>query len=607
MKLSLAVLLFWVAPAVAQVRVLGVETTQAIQTFGNAVPLVASKPTVVRVYVAADTLKTGLTGQLVVNAGGQSTTLQSSKAISVRPNAVLNDLRNDLASTFHFVMPPKSTTNTATLNDLTVRDASGQNVRCTGCQLNLVLTFVQVPPLRVKLVGFSFAAPQSNFVAKPRDLDFERTESWLKRAYPIASLISDRAILDGGEQGLTVDELSCNNVNAVLSVIRLKDTGVDPRTHYYGMVPDDVGFMPGCSSGIPQKPDPTVVASGPSGIPRKISADLDFSWDTDGSYADFYAGHELAHTFGRYHPGFCNHQTADDAGFPYSQGHISDEDDKYVGFDNGDQVVTTAALPGGKWTDVMTYCSYIWASNYTYEALISRIQAEGGSSAGPGAGAGPDTTIRGINIIASVNLTKKTGKFRDVSRVPQPPSPVAESELRAFVKATDSYEKLVYYQPVQLRMDTDIPEGKDKTALVNVVVPYLSEIVKLQLLLDTTVLDEVRVEPVERAANLSSVTSKQLNKSNAHDYVAFIQGISEEETTDGMLERWDDTTPSSTYAVQIGFQDGPLQTLAIAVKTKYYVIRKSLLDKYRGKTVKIVVSTNNLSRTQSVSKIVPVQ
>jgi len=146
--------------------------------------------------------------------------------------------------------------------------------------------------------------PRSNVVAKTPRPRLRATESWLKRAYPIAELVSERAILDGGDQGLTVDQLNCNNVNAVLSVIRVKDSGIDPRTHYYGLVPDDVGFMPGCSSGIPQKPDPSVVASGPSGKPQDLRR-LGFFLDTDGSYADFYAGHELAHTFGRYHPGFC--------------------------------------------------------------------------------------------------------------------------------------------------------------------------------------------------------------------------------------------------------------------------------------------------------------
>jgi len=605
MKPVLAALLFCAAPVAAQVRVSGFETTQAIQTLGNGVPLVAFKPTVIRVYLDADVPQAGLKGELVINAGGQSSTLKSN-AISVTPKALISDLRNDIGTTLNFTLPPKSTGGPLTLSQLTVHDASGGTVQCTGCQLNKSLTFVQVPPLRVKLVGFSFSVPRSNVVAKPRDLDFERTESWLKRAYPIAELVSERAILDGGDQGLTVDQLNCNNVNAVLSVIRVKDSGIDPRTHYYGLVPDDVGFMPGCSSGIPQKPDPSVVASGPSGKPRKISEDLDFSWDTDGSYADFYAGHELAHTFGRYHPGFCRKQGKDDVAFPYADGHLSDADDKYVGFDNGDQIVKTAALPGPKWTDLMTYCNYVWASNYTYEALIGRIQVEGASAAGPGIGA-TDTTIRGISIIASVNLTKKTGRIRDVSRVTQMPLPPAESEPRAYIRATDASEKMLYYQPVQLRLDTDIPEGQDKTALVNAVIPNLRDIFRLELILDNTLLDQARVEPAEQVAKLSEVKANELTKSNAGEYVAFIQGITEEETTDGLLLRWSDTTPSSTYSVQIGPEDGPLQTLAIAVKRKYYVVRKSVLDKYRGHPVKVVVSTNNLSRTQVVSQVLSIQ
>ncbi len=605
MKHALLFLALLPGLAVGQVQILGTEVTQSVQTLDNDVPLVAMKPTIIRVYATATTELKDLTAHLTVRSGGQTAVLTAGP-MSVQPNSNIIVLRNNLALSFCFKLPLAMTTGKLTIVAVEIHDAQGQLLSCTGCQFGRDLPpFASVPPLHIKLIGLSFAIPGSNRVARPRDLDFERIESWLQRAYPISKLISNRTLMDASEQGLSAANLRCNDVNAVLSVIRLRDQGVDPGTHYYGLIPDDIGFIPGCSSGIPQQPDPTVVASGPSGIPRRISDTLDFSWDTDGSYAGWYAGHELAHTFGRYHPGFCN-QGINDSGFPYSNGHLSDSDDKYVGFDSGDAVTKPAALPGVVWTDIMTYCSYVWPSNYTYEALITRVQAEA-SAAGPGSQVTPQQPIRGINFIASVNITKRTGKIRDVSWIPQVPSPPFESLPRTSVRSLDALGKTIYQQPVQLRFDSDIPAGADQTALINVVVPYLADIQKLQLLIEDSVLDEIAVETEERIAHLSALKTKQLNKANAKDFVAFMTGISEEETTEGMLLRWTDSSSSSIYTVQVGVEGGPLETLAISVKRKYYLIRKSVLDRYRGKKMQISVSTNNLSRSEALTKTVSVQ
>ena len=78
-------------------------------------------------------------------------------------------------------------------------------------------------------------------------------------------------------------------------------------------------------------------------------------WDFDGTYGDWYTGHELGHTFGRKHPGFCG-ETHDDPAYPFVAGQLSNADDAYVGFDVGDASfgLTMTALPGTDWHDVMT-------------------------------------------------------------------------------------------------------------------------------------------------------------------------------------------------------------------------------------------------------------
>ena len=86
----------------------------------------------------------------------------------------------------------------------------------------------------------------------------------------------------------------------------------DARTRFYGLIPDNGRFVGGCSEIGGQ------FGSGPAG-PTFPEAD---PWDKDGSYADAYGGHEIAHLYGRRHPGFCAGQDRGDPNFPYLNGAI---------------------------------------------------------------------------------------------------------------------------------------------------------------------------------------------------------------------------------------------------------------------------------------------
>ena len=86
-------------------------------------------------------------------------------------------------------------------------------------------------------------------------------------------------------------------------------SGEDGRVVYYGVVDDGGGFMRGKAAGIPG-----TIAAGPSGPG-------DWGWDFDGSYNDWYGGHEIGHTRGRYHAEFCG--AGGGAAYPYPGGRIS--------------------------------------------------------------------------------------------------------------------------------------------------------------------------------------------------------------------------------------------------------------------------------------------
>jgi len=134
-------------------------------------------------------------------------------------------------------------------------------------------------------------------------------------------------------------------------------------------------FFRGAAKDIPAAPDPSVVAVGPTGNPRQYPG---LQWDTSASYGGWYGTHELSHTFGRYHPGFCG-QDASDPTFPYPEGRIGDGGHgDMVGFDTGDSALglPMRAMANDHSHDIMTYCDYQWISSYTYLAVLDRLRQE---------------------------------------------------------------------------------------------------------------------------------------------------------------------------------------------------------------------------------------
>jgi hypothetical protein len=137
--------------------------------------------------------------------------------------------------------------------------------------------------------------------------------------------------------------------------------GEDPRTIYYGVVDETGGFMRGKALAIPG-----VISAGPSG-------DRTFNWDFDGSYNDWYGGHEIAHNMGRYHAEFCGAQAGTD--YPYWFGRISPTlsgSAAIYGFD-----IETRQIYDPNWKDVMTYCEYQWISDFTYEGIRDHLVTTG--------------------------------------------------------------------------------------------------------------------------------------------------------------------------------------------------------------------------------------
>ena len=393
----------------------GLEVVQEVQDLGHSVPLVAGKATIVRAYLKYRTAAE-VRGELRVarSANGPWTivpsvgTAQLDPARSGATPAQLRSRRTDLRFSLNFRLPDAVTgPGPLFLRMGAVTRTSGTRLPSIAGIQTRTITFRPPAALRVRLVRMSYRMGGQTF--EPTATDAALFASWLRRAYPTGQLV----ISTGTATANPAAPFDASAINAQLIAMRAVDvaTGTDARTHYYGMVADGGFFMRGLASGIPQTPAPGTVASGPTGPST-------FGWDGDGSYGDWYGGHELGHTFGRYHAEFCG--AAGGAPYPFPNGQLSGPDESFVGLDVGDPGLgLPLRLVGGAAAhDVMTYCSSQWLSSFTYDGIYQRLLAENALPAGPGTGgmamvlgahhegaAGP----AGMRVIGSINLTAGTG------------------------------------------------------------------------------------------------------------------------------------------------------------------------------------------------------
>jgi hypothetical protein len=282
--------------------------------------------------------------------------------------------------------------------------------------------------------------------------------------------------------------------------------GADPRTHYFGLVSDANGdnFMRGCASDVPDHPAPDTVASGPAGSNS-------WGWDFDGSYADWYTGHELGHTFGRAHPGYCNGNSHDDLNFPFPGGFISDAAETFVGFDIGDAALglPPVAIPGVTWTDVMTYCERQWMCSYTYGGILQRLIDESrvlGASL-PLAGLTQQSLpqkdfaisapIQKAHFLALVNEAAQTAKIQVFAAVERGEESRPFESSDAAVEFVNSDNQVLSSRPLRVKMSTCCEGEKVQKGMIDAIVSVPSRADSVRLLLHGREADRLRIGGAE--------------------------------------------------------------------------------------------------------------
>jgi hypothetical protein len=576
-------------------HVLGFEATQVVQNVPSSVPLVADKPTLVRVYLSvtgSTSVVRRVRGTLFAYRPLNSHldrgprlqgVVHSLDVIHVDSTTDLKAQRLNLGSSLNFELPADWISDGAVHFEVTL-DVDGSpsspvNIPCDGCNniffdgTPVFVQFVAMPVFRLRIVGLQYPDPRDHRtpprrMLAPRPLDFALFQSWVQRAYPAGNFEVSTTTVTSNQTW----PFDCHAANAQLAAIRANEVGNgrDTHTHYVALVinnePD--GFMRGCSSGVPDSPDTSVVASSPTGDPVGGTGPVpnNVFGETDGSFGGWYGGHELAHEFGRKHPGFCKDNSHDDSSFPNPNGQISDVWQTYVGLDKGDRLngISESVISPFAF-DIMTYCNQPqWFSAYNYLAVLQRLRAENGlpslmqrpaMTLAESSTRVPNEAMVGdfVSIVASVNLTRNTGVIRHIDRVTRATVPAVQPDQIASVQLRDRRGKVVQSVPAWVRIDTDIPAGQDQTGLVQVTIPVEPSAARVDLLLRGRLVSTRAISahsPVVKDLKLVTLTRR-----NGAGVQRVLRWVGSDADRDKL-----------TYTVQISDKRGSWETIAIGLR-----------------------------------------
>ncbi len=351
-------------------QALGLEVTQTIQDLNNSVRLVAGKRTFVRFHVRSPQGSQISTAELKATRDGQTITLppmNPGRAITIvaNPNRVVRD------QAFLFELPDGYRQGEVSLRAEVNPAGEVSDPNAENDVRELTVKFETVPPLYLVIYGFTYTGTDG-VRHSVEDKDIRMMANWMQRAWPVPGVlfwIRHEDITSSMGQGLP----DCSTINEHLNLKRLADlqspgNRVPANARYYGMVSDKGGFMRGCADGLPG-----FASSGPTGVPDPDSALL--SWDTDGSYGDWYGSHEVAHNYSRYHAEFCS--AAAGRPFPNPGGAISPVSTGAAAIMGYDHLTHSVLSPA--WTDNMAYCRFQWMSEFTYTGLLDGILSNVGS------------------------------------------------------------------------------------------------------------------------------------------------------------------------------------------------------------------------------------
>lgn len=366
-----------------------IEVTQSIQDLNNSVDLIREKRTGVRVHVdAAGQNVPGIPAELYrINSEG--TIIDGPISPSSGTNYLTvpnNPSRSNFDHAFYFELPGNW------IDDSTLRLRAEINPNkippepnyTNNVQTTQTFTMQASPTLRTHLIVWGYTV-DGNYYQPGTVQDVWQARSWIRRVYPLASNTGGYSSPD---PGFRLKIRTINDPNLGAHVERTSDFCLDipeeDREFCAATYTNNCAKWLRATEGIPEGelmysmiwdepslPFPRGFATG--GVSSGPTGTGTWGWDNDGSYGDWYMGHEVGHNVGRGHPSqgnFCGH-SASDPNYPYANAAIGTGD--MWGFDVGDIGLNSSldprVYPNSQWRDMMSYCDRQWISDYTYEGI----------------------------------------------------------------------------------------------------------------------------------------------------------------------------------------------------------------------------------------------
>lgn len=215
-----------------------IEVTQAIQDSNNNVPLIANKPTIVRVYPECAGGCQGKTGLLRGYGGANElpgSPLHPHRHVEENHDD-LQDQRSDLRKTLNFTLPQEWTTEGEITLTAEISDA----------QESRTLEFVKGNPLRIAWV----LIPYKNFIGAtfyPDPMVAHEASDFMRKIYPLGYNDLEYIFQPGVAETVNVIKFSPHSANLYLKALRRYWRSTTSKGGWQeGIIPDRLyGWIPG--------------------------------------------------------------------------------------------------------------------------------------------------------------------------------------------------------------------------------------------------------------------------------------------------------------------------------------------------------------------------
>jgi len=371
---------------VGDIWVTGIEVTQAIQTLDNRIPLIAYKPTAVRVYVRSTEDArgpwTGVMAHLIVNGHSYAPSLIDPRVgIPVSP---MGSDRYSTTNSFVFLLNTNDTTQGSRDLQVNIYTPSGRPESNTANNTRTQpVTFN--PPLFLSVYGVTYGNLNPTLGPAPWS-DFEAHRSFTRTVFPVTNFYIQQ--LPGNPSPAFDNSMGTAYIYAreVWATRMLASMPAGSRIYLLQPEESNIAGMASSSGWLNGQ-------------------------NNRGDAAGWVMAQEVGHSFGLWWHAPGNDAADPNYDYPYTEGNVGWQ----VGFD----IRSLQAMPRGM-HDIMSYFNPDWVSPFTYCAILRVIPGAVTCPSGveralePGPGLLP---VANLNPFANVVLSNVSYSLPNTSQV----------------------------------------------------------------------------------------------------------------------------------------------------------------------------------------------